>query len=392
MTADVTMREMFESGVHFGHQCRYWHPKMGPYIYGKRHNMHIIDLEQSLPMFRRALKIVEAVAKKKGKVLFVGTKYGARNVVREEAVRCGMFYVDQRWLGGMLTNYKTIRQSIKRLKDLEELLGNPTHLAGMTKKEILNLTRKKDKLYANFSGIKTMGGLPDLLFVIDVGMESVAIEEAHRLGIPVIGIADTNTDPTGIDYLIPGNDDAVRAIRFYCKSVAETIIAARGEIELAQVKAKSESEEAAETPAQPKKRIVTKKKVAIPAAEEARAVTQSENAADDDVEIDAKKATAKKTVAKKVTVEKTAAKKVTSKQADTKKVATKKADTKKAATKKADIKKAATKKADTKKSATKKAATKKSDKEPPADKQAVAEKEEVSKQPSKEKAEKNCEK
>ncbi len=261
----VSMRDMLEAGIHFGHQKRYWNPKMAPYIYGVRHNIHIINLEESLPMFRTAVDVVRDAASKRGKLLFVGTKHAARKVVQEEASRCGMPYVDHRWLGGMLTNYKTIRQSIKRLKELEERLSNEQNLVGMTKKEVLGLMRSKEKLHVNLAGIKNMGGLPDIIFVIDVGMEKIAIEEARRLGIPVIGVADTNANPEGVDYLIPGNDDAVRAIRFYCKTFADAIIEARGAAEL--VAAEEAKEKAVEE--KPKKKVVAKKvkKVKAEAAE-----------------------------------------------------------------------------------------------------------------------------
>lgn len=257
MTITVSMRDMLEAGIHFGHQKRYWNPKMDAYIYGVRHNIHIINLETSLPMFRRAIDFVQETATNRGKVLFVGTKHSARKVVQEEATRCGMPYVDHRWLGGMLTNYKTIRQSIKRLKDLEERLSDEENLAGMTKKEVLGLMRTKDKLHTNLAGIKNMGGLPDVIFVIDVGMEKIAVQEAKRLGIPVIGVADTNADPADIDYLIPGNDDAVRSIRFYCKTFAEVIIEARGAAELLAIEEAKKDEKSADE--KPKKKIVAKK-------------------------------------------------------------------------------------------------------------------------------------
>jgi len=249
---DVTMRQMLEAGVHFGHQTRYWNPKMAPYIFGSRHKIHIINLEETLPMFRDAVKVIADIASNRGKVLFVGTKFAARDIVREEATRCGMPYVDYRWLGGMLTNYKTIRQSIKRLKEFEEQIANEENLAGMTKKEVLNLMREKEKLSANLSGIKNMGGLPDALLVIDVMHEKIAIQEARRLGIPVIGIVDTNSCPDNIDYVIPGNDDALRAIRLYCKTIADAIIEARGALELVDAKESKEK-------TKPAKRIVTKK-------------------------------------------------------------------------------------------------------------------------------------
>ena len=226
----ITMREMLEAGVHFGHQKRFWNPKMAPFIFGEREKLHIIDLEKTLPMFRQLLETISGITGKRGKVLFVGTKHAARDIVREEATRCGMPYVDKRWLGGMLTNYKTIRQSIKRLKDLEVTLANPKALYGKSKKEVLTIQREREKLAANLDGIKNMGGLPDLLFVIDVKQEKTAILEARRLGIPVAAIADTNVSPDDIDYLVPGNDDAIRAIRFYCKNIADVIIESRRSI------------------------------------------------------------------------------------------------------------------------------------------------------------------
>jgi len=224
--ASVTMREMLEAGIHFGHRTRFWDPKMAPYIFGARNQIHIINLEKSLPMFRKALDVVQEVASRNGRILFVGTKRSAREVIKEEASRCGMPYIDYRWLGGTLTNYKTIRQSVKRLVQLEEQFeGNK--LNGLTKKEILQLEREKEKLSRSLGGIKNMGGLPDLIFVVDVGYEQLAITEARKLGLPIIGVVDTNSNPENIDYVIPGNDDAIRAIRFYTQHVADTIIEAR---------------------------------------------------------------------------------------------------------------------------------------------------------------------
>lgn len=257
MMTDITMRQMLEAGVHFGHQTRYWNPKMAPYIYGTRQKIHIINLEETLPLFREALTFIRDVASKRGKLLFVGTKFAAREIVKEEAIRCGMPYVDYRWLGGMLTNYKTIRQSIKRLKELEEHLENEDNLVGMTKKEILNLIREKEKLAANLSGIKNMGSLPDVLFVIDVGHEKIAIQEAKRLGILVIGVVDTNESPDDIDYVIPGNDDAIRAIRLYCKAMADTIIDARSALELKKEEEPKEKEKSKVKTTV--KKVVTKK-------------------------------------------------------------------------------------------------------------------------------------
>lgn len=268
---DITMHRMLEAGVHFGHQTRYWNPKMAPYIYGTRQKIHIINLEKTLLLFREALVFIRDVALKRGRLLFVATKCAAREIVKEEAVRCGMPYVDYRWLGGMLTNYKTIRQSIKRLKELEERLENEDDLVGMTKKEILNLMREKDKLAANLSGIKNMGGLPDVLFVIDVGHEKIAIREAKRLGISVVGVVDTNESPNDIDYVIPGNDDAIRAISLYCKAVADTIIATRSALELT----KEEEPEKGVVKTVVKKVVTKKAKIAEKASSEGGEVKQS---------------------------------------------------------------------------------------------------------------------
>jgi small subunit ribosomal protein S2 len=220
------MRDMLKAGVHFGHQTRYWNPKMGKYIFGARNKIHIINLEKTLPMFNEALSFVEKLAAGKNKVLFVGTKRSAGKIVREEAARCGAPYVDHRWLGGMLTNYKTIRQSIKRLRELETQSQDGT-FAKLTKKEALMRTRDLEKLERSLGGIKDMGGLPDALFVIDVDHERIAISEANKLGIPVIGVVDTNSSPEGVDYVIPGNDDAIRAVQLYLSSVADAVIRGR---------------------------------------------------------------------------------------------------------------------------------------------------------------------
>ena len=222
----TTMRELLQAGVHYGHQTRYWNPKMGEYIYGNSNGIHIINLEKTLPLFLDALNIISKVASHGGKILFVGTKYAAQDVIREEAERAGMYYVIHRWLGGMLTNFKTVRQSIRRLKELEKMSLDGT-FEQFTKKEALMHTRELEKLNRSLGGIKDMGGLPDLLFVVDVGHEKIAISEAKRLGIPVVGIVDSNSNPDGIDYIIPGNDDAIRAIRLYASQIATTIIDAR---------------------------------------------------------------------------------------------------------------------------------------------------------------------
>ena len=225
----VTMRDMLKAGVHFGHQTRYWNPKMGKFIFGSRNKIHIVNLEKTLPMFNEALSFVEKLASGKNKILFVGTKRSAAKIVAEEAARCGSPYVDHRWLGGMLTNYKTIRASVKRLRDLEIQSQDGT-FAKLTKKEALMRTRDLQKLDRSLGGIKDMGGLPDALFVIDVDHERIAITEANKLGIPVIGIVDTNSSPEGVDYIIPGNDDAIRAIQLYMGAMADAVIRGRGNV------------------------------------------------------------------------------------------------------------------------------------------------------------------
>lgn len=226
----VTIQDMLKAGVHFGHQTRYWNPKMGAYIYGSRNKIHIIDLGKTLPLFQDAMNFISSTAAKKGKILFVGTKYAAQDIIQQEAERCKMPYVNRRWLGGMLTNYKTIRQSIKRLKELEAMFDSGK-FGRLTKKEILGLEREKDKLLNSLGGIKNMGGIPDALFVVDVGHEKIAVAEANRLGIPVIGIVDSNNDPDSIAYVIPGNDDSTRAIRFYTQCVADVILEARASVQ-----------------------------------------------------------------------------------------------------------------------------------------------------------------
>ena len=221
--ADLTMRQMLEAGVHFGHQTRYWNPKMSPYIFGERNKIHIINLELSLPLAREACAFIKGTVADGGKVLFVGTKRAAREAMKKHANRCEMPFVCQRWLGGMLTNYKTIRQSVKRLKTLEQMAEDGT-FEGLTKKEVLNLTREQDKLESSLGGIKDMRTIPDLLFVVDVDHEDIAIREAKKLGIPVVAIVDTNCSPDGIDYVIPGNDDATRAIELYASAVADSVL------------------------------------------------------------------------------------------------------------------------------------------------------------------------
>ena len=225
----VTMREMLEAGVHFGHQTRFWNPQMAQFLFGQRNKIHIINLEQTLPLFNDALNYTGKLASKKGTVLFVGTKRAAQKIIQDEALRCGMPYVNRRWLGGLLTNYKTVKQSINRLKDLESMVEDGS-TDKLSKKETLGLRRELEKLKSNLDGIKDMKGLPDALFIIDVGYEDIAVKEAIKLGIPVIGVVDSNNSPTGVDYVIPGNDDAIRSIRLYAKGIADAIIEGRGTV------------------------------------------------------------------------------------------------------------------------------------------------------------------
>jgi small subunit ribosomal protein S2 len=220
------MRQMLEAGVHFGHQTRYWNPKMAPYIFGHRNKIHIINLERTLALYQEALKFARQLAANRGTVLFVGTKRQAREIVREEALRCQMPFVDHRWLGGMLTNFKTVKQSIKRLKEMEGMQQDGS-LERISKKEALGLTRELAKLQRSLGGIKELGALPDALFVIDVGYQKGAVQEANKLGVPVIGVVDTNHNPEGIDYVIPGNDDSSRAIRLYARGIADAVLEGR---------------------------------------------------------------------------------------------------------------------------------------------------------------------
>jgi small subunit ribosomal protein S2 len=222
----VSMREMLEAGVHFGHQTRFWNPKMAPYIFGHRNKIHIINLEHTVSHLGEALKFIKQLSQRRGTVLFVGTKRQSREIIAEEAARAGQPYVDQRWLGGMLTNFKTVKTSIKRLKDMEAAVAEGG-LERMSKKEALSFGRELDKLNKTLGGIKDMAGLPDALFVVDVGYHKIAIQEANKLGIPVVAVVDTNHSPEGVDYVIPGNDDASRAVKLYAQSVADAILDGR---------------------------------------------------------------------------------------------------------------------------------------------------------------------
>ncbi|MGY8963343.1 MAG: 30S ribosomal protein S2, partial [Rhodospirillales bacterium] len=219
-----SMRQLIEAGCHFGHNTRRWNPKMDPYLYGIRDNIHIIDLQQTVPLLHRAMQAVHDVVAGGGRVLFVGTKRQAHDIVKEYAERCGQYYVNHRWLGGMLTNWKTISKSIKRLKELEERFGSEAGLSGLTKKEALNLEREKTKLDLALGGIKDMGNVPDLIFIIDTNKEDIAVAEANKLKIPVVAILDSNSDPRGIEYPVPGNDDAIRAIKLYLELMANAAL------------------------------------------------------------------------------------------------------------------------------------------------------------------------
>ena len=263
--SQVSMRELLQAGAHFGHQTRYWNPKMEQYIFGARNKIHIINLEHTVPAFNEALDLVKRLAGNKNKILFVGTKRAAGKIIKEQADRAGMPYVSHRWLGGMLTNYKTIRASIKRLRDLEAQMTDGT-FDSLTKKEALMRARDMEKLERSIGGIKSMGGLPDALFVVDVDHERIAITEANKLGIPVIGIVDTNSNPDGVDYVIPGNDDAIRAVRLYVAAVADACIA--GKVESGEaVVAKDEFVEEAAAVEEP----AVAEEVAAPVAAEAAA-------------------------------------------------------------------------------------------------------------------------
>lgn len=237
----VTMREMLEAGVHFGHQTRFWSPKMAQYIFGARNKIHIVNLEKTLVKYNEAMAFVRKLASNRGTILFVGTKRQSREIIAEEAARAGMPYVDQRWLGGMLTNFKTVKQSIKRLRDMEVAVQDGS-LERMSKKEALTFSRELEKLQKSIGGIKEMGGVPDAIFVVDVGYHKIAITEAQKLGIPVIGVVDTNHSPEGVDYVIPGNDDSSRAIRLYARGVADAVLEGKSQVIQELVEAVAEEE------------------------------------------------------------------------------------------------------------------------------------------------------
>ena len=338
----VSMRDMLQAGVHFGHQTRFWNPKMSQYIFGSRNKVHVINLENTVPAFNEALDVLRAEAAKGNQVLFVGTKRAAHKIIKEQAERCGMPYVSHRWLGGMLTNYKTIRASIRRYRELETQQNDGT-FDKLTKKEVLMRTRMKDKLENSIGGIKDMNGLPDILFVVDVDHERIAINEANKLGIRVVGIVDTNSDPDGVDHIIPGNDDSIRAIKLYAASVADTIL--EGKAQAATVTSKDEFIEVEEKSAEkvelnPEAEVAAEK---VDPKAEAEVVAE-EPAVEATPEPAEEKPAAKKAPAKKAPAKKTAAKKAPAKKAPAKKAAAKKAPAKKAPAKKAAAKKPAAKK------------------------------------------------
>jgi len=373
--ADVSMRQMLEAGVHFGHQTRYWNPKMAPYIFGERNKIHIINLEKSLPMARDAYAFIKTIIADGGSILFVGTKRAARDAIRAQADRCEMPHVSHRWLGGMLTNYKTVRQSVKRLKDLEKM-GEEGGFKTLTKKEALGLTREQEKLERSLGGIKNMNNLPDVLFIVDVDYEDIAVKEANKLGIPVVAVVDTNCSPDSIDYIIPGNDDAMRAITLYATLVADAVIdgkaslpeVALGEDEFVELDEEGKPKRASKKksgrkPARSatvkKKADVTKSAAAAKVADAKAAPKVPAEAADkaEAVVAEAEQPAEKKEEKAASPVEEKAASPAEEKAADVaaeeKPAAKKKAATKKAAAKKPATKKAATKKA-TKKTAAKK--------------------------------------
>ena len=330
----VSMRDMLQAGVHFGHQTRFWNPKMSQFIFGSRNKVHVINLENTVPAFNEALDLLRSQASKGNQVLFVGTKRAANKIIKEQAERCGMPYVSHRWLGGMLTNYKTIRASIGRFRDLETQEKDGT-FEKLTKKEVLMRTRLKDKLENSIGGIKDMNGLPDILFVVDVDHERIAVNEANKLGIPVVGIVDTNSDPDGIDYVIPGNDDSIRAIKLYVASAADAVL--EGKAQSSSVTSKDEFIEVDDAA----KKAPKAEKEAVEAAPEEQVSTEQAV-----VEEVAKEAVpAEEAPAEEAPAEKAPAKKAPAKKAPAKKAAAKKAPAKKAAAKKAPAKKAAAKKA-----------------------------------------------
>jgi small subunit ribosomal protein S2 len=352
--ADVTMRTMLEAGVHFGHQTRFWNPKMMPFIFGDRNKIHIIDLEKTLPLYRDAINFIGRMAENGGTILFVGTKRAAQEIISAEAKRCGMPYVDRRWLGGMLTNFRTVKQSINRLKELEAMLldGGADHVS---KKERLSLQRELLKLERSLGGIKNMERLPDVLFIIDVGHEKIAVAEAVKLAIPVVAVVDTNNSPDGVDYVVPGNDDAIRSIGLYVEGVADAVIDGRTAAQLAVAAAQPEAEAApveavAEAPAAEAAPDAEPAAAAAmetaPAASPEEPVAEAEAPAAPEPTVDAaaEKAAADKAAAGKAAAENAAGEKAAAENAAGEKAAAEKAAAEKAAAKKAATEKAAAEK------------------------------------------------
>ena len=335
--SNVTMREMLEAGVHFGHQARFWDPKMAPYLFGQRNKIHIINLEKTLPLYNEAVNFISKLAARKGTILFVGTKRAAQSIIQEEASRCSMPYVNRRWLGGLLTNFKTVKQSIKRLKELEDM-GKNDSLERLSKKELLQHKREQEKLDRSLSGIKDMPSMPDAIFIIDVGYENIAVREAQKLGIPVIGVVDSNNSPDNINYIIPGNDDAIRSIRLYAKGIADAILESKQSIahigtgdegdefvELDETGSPVLTIEVEKTSKVTVKKKVIKKKLSTPTDE-----VQEEQIPDED-EINSESET-------EIVEDKKVTKKKAKKKTTTKKKVTKKTTTKKKAAKKKDEK------------------------------------------------------
>ncbi len=320
--SNVTMRDMLEAGVHFGHQTRYWNPNMAPYLFGQRNKIHIINLEKTLPLYEEALNFISKMAAKKGTILFVGTKRSAQGIVAEEAKRCNMPFVNKRWLGGLLTNFKTVRQSINRLKELEAMQTDGS-LDRLSKKEALMLRRELDKLESSLSGIKDMKGIPDVIFIIDVGYENIAVNEAVKLGIPVVGVVDSNNNPKGVDYIIPGNDDAIRSISLYASGIADAVLESRQSVahlgdsensdELIEIDESGAPVDNVETEQKPKVTKKATKKKAAAVKEEPETASDSETEASR--EAATKKKTKKKAASKKKVAKKTAKKKASKKTA-----------------------------------------------------------------------------
>ncbi len=328
--AKASMKKMLEAGVHFGHRSRFWHPKMEPFIYGTRNGVHIINLEKTLPQFNDVLNFASKTAAAGGSILFVGTKRAASNIIKEEAIRCGMPYVNHRWLGGMMTNYKTIKASIKRLKDLEFLAEE--NFSQFTKKEALIMTREQEKLERSLGGIKDLGSIPDVVFVVDIGHEKNAVREAHTLQLPIIGVVDTNHSPEGIDYVIAGNDDSIRAIGYYAREIANAILEAKASIVETKatvkksetiVKSSKEEEkpaakvEAAAEDENPAAKVEAAAEDENPAAKVEAAAEDEKPAAKVETAAEEEKPAAKKPAAKKPAAKKPAAKKPAAKKSDT---------------------------------------------------------------------------